>query len=144
MTDPAAKRGPGQPPHAPTEQDRERVATLAGGGMSHEAIAMVIGVSRPTLEKHYERELSVGAFECRAEVIEAMRLAALKGNVSAAKYYLQFEPGLAAPPLPEEAPSEGPSKPLGKKAQQAEEAKTATTGSEWEGLLPGNVVPIRN
>lgn len=126
----------GRPPHQPTDESREKVAILAGGGMSHEDIALVVGVSRPTLEKWYEHELSIGAQEKRAAVMQAVfESATRKGNVAAAKLFMSHEPRLAAPPLQEEEPVVE-----GKKAKAAADAKTAASGTEWDELLTGNNV----
>lgn len=143
---PSAPRGPGRPEHVPTAESRERVRVGAGGGMSHEGLAMVLGISRPTLLKHYAFELGAGAHDARLEVIEAMREVALrKGNVAAAKLYLQFAPeeGELAPVQDGDVPAEPEEPKLGKKAQAEEDAKGADRGTEWEGLLPAhNVVAM--
>lgn len=104
--------------------------------MSHEHIAIALGVSRNTLEKHFERELSVGAIERRLEVIQAMHAAAKKGSVAAAKLYTGNGMELAAPPAPR-SPAEPPK---GKKEAANEAAKTSQAGTGWEGLLPGTPV----
>jgi hypothetical protein len=110
------------------------VAIAAGAGMSHEEIALGLGISRPTLEKHFERELSIGAYEKRLEVLDAMHRCAKKGNVAAQKAYVALTPAIAAPPQ---------EKPKGKKEQAQDDAKTAAAGTAWEELLPDNVTPIR-
>ena len=109
--------------------------------MSHEAIAIVLGVSRNTLEKHFSHELTVGAYERRMEAMQGLHAAAKKGNVSAVKTYLaalpQFMPppaehGAVAPPVaPEKA-----AQPVGKKEAAAAAAKVAQQGTGWEDILP--------
>ena len=113
-----------RPPFEPTDDLKERVAIAAGAGMSHEQIALGLGISRPTLEKHFEVELSTGAYAKRLEVLAAMHGAAMKGNVAAQKAYLALEPALAAPPEK--------SAPLGKKEQAEVDAKTVQVGTGWE------------
>ena len=106
----------------------------AGGGMSHEEIALGLGISRNTLQKHFAHELSIGAMEKRQEVMDAMFKTAKGGNVTAQKAYIAMMPPLAVPPLPIE---EKPLK-VGKKQQAQADAVTAHTGTEWEDLLkPG-------
>lgn len=122
-----------RPEWTPTDEQRNTVAIAAGGGMSHEEIAIGLGISRETLEKHCARELTEGAYLRRAEVVSAMHGAALKGNASAAREYLSKQPQVAAPPEPTEARPEK----LGKKEQQDRDAKTAARGTEWDRLLPG-------
>jgi len=104
-------------------QDAERVQRTVGG-MSHEEIAIALGISRNTLEKHFEVELSTGALNRRAEVLDAMARTALKGNVSAQKAFLALTPTLAAPPVE-------PEKPKGKKEQAEADALTAAAGTDW-------------
>lgn len=109
--------------------------------MSHEEIAIALGVARNTLEKYFDGELSVGAYKRRAEVMEAMHKAALKGNVAAQKAFVAMTPMVAAPPV--EAAEPKPEK-LGKKEQADVDAKGAEQGTSWEDVLPrGNVVPLR-
>lgn len=130
-------RKSGRPPHKPTAVSRRKVTNAAAGGMAHEEIAVALGICRNSLEKYYEHELSTGALNRRAEVLDAMVRTALKGNVSAQKAFLALTPTLAAPPVE-------PEKPKGKKDQQNEDAKTAQDGTSWDDVLPRhNVVPIR-
>lgn len=104
--------------------------------MSHEEIALGLGIARNTLTKHFERELSIGAYEKRLEVLDAMHRCAKKGNVAAQKAYVALTPAVAAPPAQKDEPK-------GKKAQAQADAATAAQGTEWNDLLPGNVTPIR-
>jgi hypothetical protein len=115
--------------------------------MSHEQIALALGIARNTLEKHFETELSTGAYQRRMEVLVALHAAAKKGNVSAAKAYAGATPEFlppaefaAAPPPPSAAPEarEATQPPKGKKERQHEEATVAQVGTDWEHLLPTN------
>lgn len=116
---------------------RRKVAIAAGGGMAHEDIALAIGITPPTLRKHYAHELSVGAHERRLEVLEAAFKAAIAGKIAAQRLYLSATPGAAAPdPDPEPV-----AKPAGKKAEAHESAKTAHVGSDWEELLGRPAAP---
>lgn len=126
----------GRPAHKPTPASRRKVTNAAAGGMAHEEIAIALGICRNTLEKHYEFELSTGALNRRAEVLDAMARTALKGNVSAQKAFLALTRTLAAPPVE-------PEKPKGKKEQQAADAVTAAEGTDWADLLPPGVSPLR-
>lgn len=129
----AAKRG--RPEYAPTKAQRDRVAIAAGGGMAHEEIALGLGISRTTLLKHFRLELSVGAYEKRLEVLQAMFKSAKGGNVAAQKAYVGLTPALSAPPAEAEQAEKTPAK--GKKEQAKEDAVTAQVGTEWGDLLPG-------
>lgn len=103
--------------------------------MSHEDLAIWLGIDRGTLEKHFEAELTQGALERRVEVLEAMHAAAQKGNVTAQRAYLERLPALGVPPTP---PAPEPAQPekLGKKKQAQVDAKTAQQGTGWDDLLP--------
>ena len=122
-----------RPRFKPTAAQRRRVAVAAGAGMSHEEIALGVGISRPTLEKHFEYELSIGAYQKRLETLDALHRAAKRGNVAAIRAYNAMTPRAAAPP-PAEQPK--PGKPEGKKAQQQADAVGAQVGTEWEDILP--------
>ncbi len=127
---------PGRPPHKPTVVSRRKVTNAAACGMSHEEIAIGLGIARNTLDKYYATELSAGALNRRMEVFDAMVTTAKKGNVAAQKAVLAMTPGVAAPPVPKE-------EPVGKKEQANRDAVTAANGTEWGDLLPGNVTPLR-
>lgn len=116
----------------PKPKQRREVSIAAGAGVSHEEIALGLGISRPTLEKHFAYELTTGACRRRQEVLNAMFKAAKAGNVAAQKAYAAMTPRAAAPPLPQPDPG----KPEGKKAQAQTLAGTAQLGTDWESLLP--------
>lgn len=125
---------------------RHSVSIAAGGGMSHEEMSIALGISRPTLEKHFELELATGSLKKRMDILKAMHTAAKKGNVAAQKAYLSLTPTPAVPaPLQPSAPAATPiAKPvvLGKKDQANEDAKTAAQGTSWEALL-GPKAPVQ-
>ena len=121
-----------RPEFKPTPKQRRDVAIAAGGGVTHEEIALGMGISRPTLAKHFAYELTTGAYKRRQEVLTAMWKAAKAGNVSAQKAYTALSPKVAAPP---EVPPDA-DKPEGKKAQAKADAVTAQAGTEWADLLP--------
>jgi hypothetical protein len=132
------KQTRGRPEFEATAALKRKVANAAGGGMSHEEIALGLGISRKTLEKHFDHELSVGAYAKRLEVLDAMQRTAKRGNVAAQKAYLQLTPHLAAPPYEGAQSDEKPpaAEKLGKKDQAEADAVTAQDGSQWDGLLP--------
>lgn len=120
-----------RPEFKPTAALKRKVAVAAGGGMSHEQIALTLGISRNTLEKHFAHELSVGACQKRFEVLDSLHKAAKKGSVAACKEYLKQ----SAPATPKPA-----EKPKGKKIQAAKEAESAAVGTDWNDLLNPSTV----
>lgn len=118
---------------------RKRVSVGAAGGMTHEEIALALGITRPTLDKYFEMELSVGAHQRRLDVLNAMFQAATgrKKNVAAQKAFIATSIAIAAPPQPDAEKG----KPKGKKDQANEDATTAQVGTEWAELLKPSARP---
>lgn len=54
--------------HEPTPESRVEVRTLASLGMPQDEIAAYIGISKPTLAKHYGEELKLSAIKANANV----------------------------------------------------------------------------
>ncbi len=138
-----------RPEHKPTAATRRRVSVAAGGGMTHEAIALALKISEPTLRKHYADELAAGAHGRRMDVLEKLYTSARRGSTSAARAYLahqaQFTP-LAEGQLQDGGKGSKAPKPVkvGKKEQAQVDAVGAESGTDWDGILPGtNVVAIR-
>ena len=125
----AEKKARGRPEFVVTDEDREKVRVLKAGGMSNEAIAEAIGISEPTLRKHFSLDLEVGAAKVTADVLMARYRAAMGGNVSAQNKWL--EAAGAIPPKPRKAKE----KPVGKKEAAQAEAETAHQSSDWGTLL---------
>lgn len=123
----------GRPSFKPTAAQRRKVEELRSVGMSKDDVAAVLGVTRPTLDKHFEVELQVGAAKKRAEVVSFLYKSARGGNVSAQKKLEE----MTRVTLAEEANTRidsrqaSPSSKLGKKATQELEAQTAGQGTPW-------------
>lgn len=66
---PLTKRPAHRPEHIPSDKDRLTVKVMVAGGIEQIHIAGVIGISRPTLRKHYKRELAIGATEINGLVV---------------------------------------------------------------------------
>lgn len=70
--------------HEPTEKDREQVLAMAGYGLPQTDIAVVMGISKPTLIKYYREELDKGIIIANSKVIESLFINATKKyNVTA-------------------------------------------------------------
>ena len=85
-----------RPSHQPTERTRQQVEMLISFGLTHDAIAAIIGVHDDTLRKHYAQELDHGRAKVVAQVANSLVKKALSDrsdSVSAAKFYLQSQGG---------------------------------------------------
>ena len=54
--------------HEPTEKTRSEVSALVSFGVPQEKIASYIGISHPTLRKHYHHELGFSSIKANAQV----------------------------------------------------------------------------
>jgi predicted transcriptional regulator len=124
----------------PTDEQRDNVEIYVCGGMTHEEIAVVLGITKPTLEKHFQDELAHGRARKRAEIMQMLVTSGRKGNVSAQKYLHAVAGVQAAAAEWEAAEAAGkppPARKLGKKEEQAVAAATAGQGTEWgDDLVP--------
>jgi hypothetical protein len=107
----------GRPAFKPTRRMRDRVEIMVAGGLSASDVAVVIGVSRPTLEAHFADELKNGRVRKRVQILCMLDKAAKRGSVSAAKFLLTIF-------------SDGPVH-IGKKARRQQAAESACVNSEW-------------
>jgi AcrR family transcriptional regulator len=134
----------GRPEYSPTLENRQKVEILIAARMAHEDIARVLGITPPTLRKHFREEILTGLAKKRAEVLVAMHTSALAGNTSAQKSMLALTGPANAPTPPKDqivpatargtAPA-GQLPKLGKKEAQVLAAHTAGEGTDWDGLL---------
>lgn len=122
---------PGRPAFEPTEKDRATAKMMAAFGIPQYDIAKVIGVSEPTLRKHFRDELEVAHIEATAKVAQNLFRKATgdgKEAVAAAIFWLRARGGWRdRDPAPVD---EG-----GKKEQRDRFAHTAERGTRWEKLL---------
>lgn len=80
----------GRPVHVATDESTNKVKLLLALGWSNERIAHAIGLSLPTLRKHYFQVLKVREFQ--RDMMDAARLMklwelAMAGNVAAAREF---------------------------------------------------------
>jgi hypothetical protein len=88
----------GNPKHVPTQENREKVRTLAKTFPAHARhfIARLIGVSVSTLDRHYDDDMLLGRAEMLAAVgaqvvnraLDASKLDNAKGDLDAQKFIL--------------------------------------------------------
>jgi len=86
------RRGP--PPFQPTDDQRRMVERAVGLGFTQERIAALLGITKPTLEKHFREELDRGGAVVEYQVGSSLVDQALKGNVNAQALYLSRPGGL--------------------------------------------------
>lgn len=130
----SARKAGGRPPHVPDAKDRQTVEVLSGFGIPADEIARVVGISKPTLQKHYATELENGAAKVEAKLVgNLLRLSngtdgtALKATMFALQSRFGWSQYAARPTTPEEE--------LGKKEAANVAAQTAHNGTGWATLV---------
>lgn len=123
----------GRPEHVPSEENRNRIAIALADGWSNKRIAQTLGISLPTLRKHYKflvqhRKTMRDRLELRAR--SALYQQGLAGNVAAMKEY--FRRADASIPDMFDADVRSEVAKLGKKEQRLIDAKTPP--DEWQDL----------
>lgn len=87
----------GQPPHQPTDATRTLVTLGKAAGMNDDALAKLVGISVPTLLKHYGKELETGVQELTAKIAGTLAKIALNPThpkaVTAAIFWLKAKGG---------------------------------------------------
>ena len=78
-----------QAPHETTDETRTMARTLSGLGVPQDDIATLLGVSKPTLHKHYREELYKGMAEANAKVAQSLFKQATGGNTAAAIFWMK-------------------------------------------------------
>lgn len=79
--------------HKPTDETRNLVSMLYMNGCTQDVTAAVIGISVPTLWKHYKKELEVGSDERNAKVASALFHNAMSGDVRAQMFWMKTRAG---------------------------------------------------
>lgn len=141
-------RDAGRPEHVATEENRNKIMMLLVFGRTNAEIAKAIGVSQPTLRKHYLQQLQQRKV-ARLQ-LDATRFAAIYGKVLAGDVGASKELGkmLAEHDRKEMAaafgqePKKGKEPKPGKKEQATQDAKDAAAddAGDWgSDLIPGVV-----
>jgi hypothetical protein len=75
----------------PTDEERQKVKSMAGFGLKHEQIAILMGIgSAAKLRKHFGKELTLGPIEAQANVRKTLfKLATSGRNPGATMYWLK-------------------------------------------------------
>jgi hypothetical protein len=133
MTEEAKGRS-GRPEFTPSALQREEVEILVAAQATQQAIANYIGVSLPTLRKHFADELEFGADRKNLKLIIARYRAAEGGSAAALNAWDARSPTRKAPKKSAQEPQPKPVE-LGKKAAERVAAQTAAEGTEFEKFL---------
>ena len=92
-----ARRGPGRPPHEPTEEFRDLVRRASAMGLPQEAIAKLLKIGVNQLVKYYRGELDLGGAHANLKVTETLFSIATdkehKGCVAAAIFWSKARNG---------------------------------------------------
>ena len=74
----------------PTEEQRRTVKAMAGLGVPHEGIAVLLDIDPKTLRKYFHLVLARGAVEAPAKVAHSLfQLATAGNNVAAAIFWMK-------------------------------------------------------
>ena len=88
MSDDTARKLGGRPFYEPTQDQRRMVQVLRANGVLIGTIARYLGISAPTVRRHFKVELSHGFEHVKAAMGAALVKAALGGNVGAMCFWL--------------------------------------------------------
>lgn len=147
MTKTRKKRGRGRPEHVVTAAKRRKVELRVASGWPVSQIAADLGVTEPTLRKHYAAALEGGWSKVRGDLLDRLEKASRDGSLGATKHLIEIAErnGFKAETEKAEAkPSAGPEKSMkeyiGKKEQRLDEARqVAAGGTEWGSDLTPSV-----
>ena len=125
----------GRPAHIPTQQNRNKIILLLAQGWADGRIAVAIGITVPTLRKHYFRELRLR--DAARDRVEAIGLLTFweqgrSGNTAAMKEYFRRHDTAMGPLY--QVKVETAAEKLGKKERLRQEADNPPAG--WESVTP--------
>ena len=79
--------------YVPTQKDRDLVRTLSGIGVPQRDIALLVGITKPTLHKHFREDLDRGMAEANAKVAKTLYERAISGDLGAAIFWAKARMG---------------------------------------------------
>lgn len=88
-----ARKGAGRTSFKPTDEHRITVEQLAACGTNQEQIARCLGVTVPTLTKHFSDELANGLERALATVAQGVLRRAILGDNAASFFFLKCRGG---------------------------------------------------
>jgi hypothetical protein len=124
-----------RPAFRPSAEQRRSVKAMAGLGMRHQDIAVVLEIAEKTLRKHFRVELARGAIEANAKVLQTLYGMATSGeNTAATIFYAKTRCGLRERPQEDDSRWMPPPQIIirtdyeEKKHTESEETKTLEVG----------------
>lgn len=98
----------GRPSYKPTQDECELVAKLSRVGLQQAEISKLVGMSEPTLRKHFAREIAVSHGLAIADALDkGLIQQAIAGNVTAAIFIAKTRAGWREQPTQLEVKNEG-------------------------------------
>lgn len=82
-----------RPTKEPTDEQRKQVQTLSGYGLNHEQIARMLEMTRPTLTKHFKKELERGKDLAYSQALNSLFYNIKKGKEASIFFYLKTQHG---------------------------------------------------
>jgi hypothetical protein len=79
--------------YIPAQKDRDLVRTLSGIGVPQNDICILVGVTKPTLHKHFREDLDRGMAEANAKVAKTLYERAISGDLGAAIFWAKARMG---------------------------------------------------
>jgi hypothetical protein len=136
----AEKARRGRPEFVPTEEQRDDVIRRVASGHTHVDIAMLMGITTPTLRKHFAKELRNGAVILADEMERLELTLAREGKIRAVRNVHDRARRVADPEgagTATAAPAGAQKKRyVGKKEMRVEAAAAAATGIYAPAPLP--------
>jgi hypothetical protein len=86
------KPGSGRP-HEPNDEARELARKLSGYGIPQQQIALLLGITLPTLHAHYRDDLDIGMAEANSKIAGTLFQQAMNGNTAAAIFWCKARMG---------------------------------------------------
>ena len=84
----------GRKPFTPTDEQQRIVRAMAGYGVPHDDIAVVVKCSPPTLRRRFRHDLDVATIETNARVAQTLyQQATTPGNIAATIFWLKARAG---------------------------------------------------
>jgi hypothetical protein len=83
----------GRPAHEKKPHDNERVERMVAFGIPQDQIAAILGISAPTLRKHYADALLTGRSRAVEDIANSLYDTAKAGDVPAQKFFLSARGG---------------------------------------------------